>query len=83
MSGVIEAIVGIAVLAGVTRLGGYVVAAWLTLIAINLITTGQYFDVAVRDLVMAMGAFALARISEIRESSAVAVSPRVQAVSAG
>jgi uncharacterized membrane protein YphA (DoxX/SURF4 family) len=67
-AGVIEIAVGLAVLAGLTRLGGYVVAAWLTLIAVNLVTTGQYFDVAVRDLVMAAGAFSLARISEIRES---------------
>jgi len=69
VAGVIEMIVGIAVLAGMTRLGGYVVAAWLTLIAINLVTTGHFFDVAVRDLVMAVGAYALARISEVREAS--------------
>ncbi|HEV3484891.1 MAG TPA: hypothetical protein VG106_05755, partial [Vicinamibacterales bacterium] len=48
--GVIEMIVGIAILSGMTRLGGYIVAAWLTLIALNLVTTGAYFDVAVRDL---------------------------------
>lgn len=71
VAGVIEMIVGIAVLAGLTRLGGYVVAAWLTLIALSLVTTGQYFDVAVRDLVMAVGAFALARLSEVREPEAV------------
>ena len=69
VSGVIEMIVGIAVLAGLTRLGGYVVTAWLTLIAINLVTTGHFFDVAVRDLVMAVGAFTLARLSEVRETS--------------
>lgn len=67
VAGVIEIIVGIAVLAGLTRLGGYVVAAWLTLIALSLLTTGRYFDVAVRDLVMACGAFVLARLSEVRE----------------
>ena len=69
VAGVIEMIVGVAVLAGLTRLGGYVVAAWLTLIALSLLTTGQYFDVAVRDLVMACGAFVLARLSEVREPS--------------
>jgi uncharacterized membrane protein YphA (DoxX/SURF4 family) len=47
------------------RLGGYVVAAWLTLIALSLVAGGQYFDVAVRDLVMAVGAFTLARMSEL------------------
>jgi uncharacterized membrane protein YphA (DoxX/SURF4 family) len=68
-AGVIEIIVGLAVLAGITRLGGYVVAAWLTLIALSLVTGGQYLDVAVRDLVMACGAFTLARLSEVREES--------------
>ena len=66
--GVIEMIAGIVVLAGFTRLGGYVIAAWLTLIAITLITSGRFFDVAVRDLVMATGAFTLARLSEVRDA---------------
>ncbi len=70
VAGVIEIVVGIAVLAGVTRLGGYVVAAWLTTIALNLVATGHYFDVAVRDLVMACGAFTLAKVSEIRVAAA-------------
>lgn len=75
-AGIIEMIVGLAVLAGITRLGGYVVAAWLTLIAVSLVTGGQFFDVAVRDLVMACGAFTLARISEVREGSVASVSSR-------
>jgi uncharacterized membrane protein YphA (DoxX/SURF4 family) len=66
IGGVIEIIAGLALLAGVTRLGGYVVAAWLTLIALNLLSTGHYFDVAVRDLVMACASFSLARLSEVR-----------------
>ena len=70
VAGVIEMIAGIALLAGLTRLGGYVVAAWLTLIALSLVTSGHYLDVAVRDLVMAAGAFTLARVSEIRSQVA-------------
>ena len=69
VAGVIEMIAGIALLAGVTRLFGYIVAAWLTLIALSLLTTGQFIDVAVRDLVMACGAFVLARLSEVRQES--------------
>jgi uncharacterized membrane protein YphA (DoxX/SURF4 family) len=69
VAGVIEMVAGLAVLAGLTRLGGYVIAAWLTLIALALLTTGRYFDVAVRDLVMAAGAFTLAKLSESRPSS--------------
>jgi len=70
-AGVIEIVAGIAVLAGLTRLGGYVVAGWLTIIALSLLTTGHYFDVAVRDLVMACGAFVLARLSEVRQEDAL------------
>jgi len=62
--GVIEMVVGVAILAGLTRLGGYVAAAWLAGIAINLVTTGHYFDIAVRDLAMAIAAFTLARLTE-------------------
>jgi uncharacterized membrane protein YphA (DoxX/SURF4 family) len=69
VAGVIEIVAGLAVLAGLTRLGGYVIAAWLTAIALSLLTTGRFFDIAVRDLVMACGAFVLARLSEVREAS--------------
>jgi uncharacterized membrane protein YphA (DoxX/SURF4 family) len=65
--GVIEIIAGIIVLS-YTRIGAYIVSAWLIGITINLLTTGQYFDIAVRDTVMAIGAFCLAKLTEIRES---------------
>src|SRR5512132_4276162 len=64
--GVIEMVAGLLLLFGITRLGGYIVSAWLVGIALNLLTTGQYFDVAVRDLVMASAAFSLAKLSEAR-----------------
>jgi uncharacterized membrane protein YphA (DoxX/SURF4 family) len=69
VAGVIEMIAGLAVLTGVTRFAGYVVAGWLTAIAISLLTTGHFFDVAVRDLVMATGAFALARLAAVRSTA--------------
>ena len=62
--GVIEMLVGAIILAGFTRLGGYVAAAWLGAIAVNLLTAGHYFDVAVRDVAMAIAAFTLARLTE-------------------
>jgi uncharacterized membrane protein YphA (DoxX/SURF4 family) len=68
-AGVIEMIAGIAVLTGLTRIAAYIVTAWLVLIALSLLTTGQYFDVAVRDLVIAVGAFTLARLAAVRGSS--------------
>lgn len=62
--GVIEMLVGVVVLTGYTRLGGYVAAIWLSAIAVALLTTGRYFDVAVRDVAMAIAAFTLARLTE-------------------
>jgi len=62
--GVIEMAVGAIILAGFTRWGGYVAALWLAGIAVNLVTTGHYFDVAVRDLGLAIAAFTLARMTE-------------------
>lgn len=56
--GVIEIIAGIIVLIK-PKLGSLIVGCWLIAIAINLLLTGQYFDVAVRDIVMAIGAFSL------------------------
>ncbi|HEX6226303.1 MAG TPA: tRNA (5-methylaminomethyl-2-thiouridylate)-methyltransferase [Chryseolinea sp.] len=56
--GVIEILAGILVLVK-PRIGSLVVALWLVAIALNLLLTGQYFDVAVRDIVMAIGAFSL------------------------
>ena len=66
--GVIEMIVGIAILTRCTRLGAYVAAAWLVGIALNLVTMGAFFDVAVRDLLIAVAAFSLARLTEVREA---------------
>ncbi|HEX5107380.1 MAG TPA: DoxX family membrane protein [Vicinamibacterales bacterium] len=62
--GVVEAVVGLAILTGYTTLGGYVAAVWLVAIAVNLVTTGRYFDVAVRDVVLAVAAFTLAKLTE-------------------
>jgi len=65
MVGVNEIIAGILVFR-YTRLGALLVAAWLTLIAVVLIIGGMY-DIAVRDLVMAIGAFCLAQLYEDRK----------------
>lgn len=67
--GVIEMVAGAALLAGITRLGGYVVAGWLIAIAASLVTTGMFFDLAVRDVEIAIAAFTLARLSEVREAA--------------
>jgi uncharacterized membrane protein YphA (DoxX/SURF4 family) len=64
--GVVEMIVGAAILAGWTRIGGYVAMAWLLAIAANLLTTGMFYDLAVRDVEIAIAAYTLARLSEAR-----------------
>src|SRR5262245_35437957 len=68
--GVIEIAAGLLVLAGVTRLGGFIVAAWLVTIALNLVAAG-ILDVAVRDLAMAVGAYTLARVAALRGEALV------------
>jgi len=62
--GVVEMAVGIMMLTRWTRLGAYVASVWLLLIAINLLTTGQYFDIALRDVGLALSAFGLAKLTE-------------------
>jgi len=61
--GVIEIIAGIGVFLK-PKIFAYVVALWLVLIIINLLMIPGYFDVALRDLGLALGALALARLSQ-------------------
>ena len=83
--GVIEMAVGIAIFTRFTRQAAYVAAAWLVGIALNLVATGMFFDLAVRDLEIALAAFALAQLSEIRsareatEGSSLSFAPARQA----
>ena len=56
--GIIEIAAGVLVLAK-PKIGSLVVALWLLGIAFNLLMAGQYYDIAVRDTVMAIGAFSL------------------------
>jgi uncharacterized membrane protein YphA (DoxX/SURF4 family) len=72
--GVIEIVAGIIVLTRWTRIGAYIVMTWLVAISINLLTTGMFYDLAVRDVELAIGAFALAQLTAVRE--AVAAPPR-------
>lgn len=67
--GVVEMAVGLSILTRWTRQGAYVAMVWLSCIAINLVSTGTFFDVAVRDVEMAIAAYALARLTEARRAS--------------
>lgn len=62
--GIIEIAAGIIVL-NKTEIGGYIVAAWLTVVALTLLLGFNYVDVAIRDLVMAIAAFSMARLVKI------------------
>ena len=62
--GVIEIVAGIGVLIK-PKIFAYVVGVWLIGIIINLLLVGGYLDVALRDLGLCLGAFALARLSAI------------------
>lgn len=61
--GVIEIVAGLGVWFK-PRLFAYVVAAWLLLIIANLLMIPGYFDVALRDFGLSLGALALARLSQ-------------------
>ncbi|MGN5953398.1 hypothetical protein ACP6L2_02165 [Sphingobacterium lactis] len=62
--GVIEIVAGLIVLKK-PIIGGYIVSAWLALIAISLLASLNYLDVAVRDLVMSISALSMAKLSKI------------------
>jgi len=63
--GVVEIVAGI-VVAVRPQFGGYLVAAWLGGIIVNLITLGDYYDVALRDFGLLVSALALARLATSR-----------------
>jgi uncharacterized membrane protein YphA (DoxX/SURF4 family) len=61
--GVIEIVAGIGV-AIKPKIFAYIVPAWLLLIILNLLAIPGYFDIALRDLGLLLGALALARLSQ-------------------
>jgi len=60
--GVVEIIAGI-IVAIKPKFGGYLVALWLAGIIVNLVTYPGYFDIALRDLGLLLGAVALGRLA--------------------
>lgn len=68
VAGVIEILAGLMVLVR-PLVGAYVVMWWLICIALQLIIGGHYFDIAVRDLVMAIGAYTLAQLTKMEVSN--------------
>lgn len=62
MIGVVEIIAGVLV-AVRPKIGGYVVALWLAGIIVNLVSMGAFYDIALRDFGLLVGALALARLA--------------------
>ena len=76
--GVVEMAVGLAILFALPRIGAYVASAWLLLVAGNLVL-GAHFDIAVRDVVLAISAFTLARLIEASQENEVPAAAPVDA----
>jgi hypothetical protein len=66
--GVIEIVAGLLV-AAKPRVGAYVLAAWLAGIILNLLLLGSYFDVALRDFGLLLGAVSLGRLSAVYDTA--------------
>ena len=62
--GAIEIVAGL-VVAVRPQIGGYVVAAWLAGIIVNLLTLGDFYDVALRDFGLLLAALTLARLAAV------------------
>ena len=60
--GAIEIVAGLVVLVR-PRLGGYLVAGWLGAIIVNLLMTTDFYDVAMRDFGLLLGALTLTRLA--------------------
>lgn len=68
--GVVEVVAGL-VVAFAPRFGGPLVAAWLAGIILNLVTMGEFYDVALRDFGLLVGALALTALAwDRRKASA-------------
>src|SRR5215831_9303202 len=67
--GIVEMAVGLMVLSRWTRWAAYLASLWLLLIAINLVVSGQYYDIALRDIGLCLSAFGLAKLTEAMEAA--------------
>jgi hypothetical protein len=77
--GVIEIVAGLLVWFK-PRIGAYVVMAWLWGIILDLLLVPGYYDVALRDFGLSLGALALARLSTVEVTAPAAASARARTV---
>jgi hypothetical protein len=76
--GAVEIIAGLVVLSRWTKLGSQIVALWLLGIAVNLLTTGMFYDLAMRDVEIAIAAFVLSQLSAVRAQQSLATASQRQ-----
>ena len=76
--GVVEIIAGLVVLSRWTKLGSQIVALWLLGISVNLLTTGMFCDLAMRDVEIAIAAFVLSQLSAVRAQQPLATASQRQ-----
>ena len=65
--GLVEVVVALMLLTKYQKLGAYLSVAWLLLISVNLLILG-YVDIAIRDVLLAIGALVLAWLSDVVQS---------------
>ena len=75
--GVVEVVAGL-VVALRPRVGGYLVAAWLAGIVVNLLIQADFYDIALRDVGLLLGALALARLAAAFDGSPVDAVPEIE-----
>ncbi len=73
--GVVEIGIALAILTRWTRAGAYALCAWLLGITVNLVLATHFWDLVVRDLEVAVSAFALARLSAWRAATLASFAP--------
>jgi uncharacterized membrane protein YphA (DoxX/SURF4 family) len=70
--GIIEILLGALLLTRWTRITSMAVILWLAAIVANLTITGMFYDLAMRDTELAIGAFALFQLTVVRERTLTA-----------
>ena len=67
--GVIEIVAGVIILSKYTRFGAYLVAAWIGLVVVNLLTIGGMYDIILRDVAILVGYAAFGFLVQLKETA--------------
>lgn len=70
VAGIVEIVAGLGIFFK-PKVFAYIVSAWLLMIVVNLLLIPGYYDIALRDFGLALGAFALARLSQTFDGPSV------------